>query len=76
MPFDLAHIGLMTTVLESIATSIGAGMLMGGFAFGATRFLRGWARRDLEKRALTDGYIGGFVATGLLVVDLAVRYIV
>lgn len=72
----LAHIGLTTTILESVATSIGAGMLVGGFAFGAAGFLRGRARQDLEKRALTDGYLGGLVAAVLLVLDLAMRYIV
>ncbi len=72
----LAHIGFMTTLLESLATSIGAGMLLGGFAFGAAGFLRGRARQDLEKRALTDGYLGGMVAAGLLILDLVMRYIV
>ncbi len=76
MPFELAHIGFMTTILESLATSIGAGMLVGGFAFGAARFLRGRPRWDLEKRALTDGYLGGLIAAGLLILDLAMRYIV
>jgi hypothetical protein len=72
----LAQIGFMTRFLESVATSIGAGMLVGGFVVGATGLILGWPRQDLEKRALADGYVGGLVAVVLLTFDLVMRYIV
>ena len=72
----LAQIGFTTTVLESVATSIGAGMLINGFAMAAIGFVLGWSRRDLEERALRDACIGGLLASGLLILDLWMRYFV
>jgi hypothetical protein len=71
-----AGIGFTTTILESVATSIGAGMLLGGFALGAAGLFLGWGREDLEKRALRDGYGGGLFAVGFLIFDLLMRYFV
>ena len=76
MSFDLAHIGLTTTVLESVAASVGAGMLMSGFVMGTAGLVLGWSRRDIEARALRDACGGGLLASGLLIFDLAMRYIV
>jgi hypothetical protein len=75
MPVPCAHIGFATTVLESVATSVGAGMLLGGFVMGAVGVALGWDHKDLEERALRDGYIGGIAAVAFLIYDLA-RYIV
>ena len=72
----LAQIGFTTTVLESFATTIGAGMLMGGFVLGTIGLLLGDSRRSLERRALKVGYLGGLVGAGLLIFDVAMRYIV
>lgn len=71
-----AQVGFTTTILESVATSVGAGMLMGGFVVGAMGLVLGWSRRDLEKRALRDGYVGGLFAVALMLFDLVMRYIV
>jgi hypothetical protein len=71
-----AYIGFMTRILESVATSVGAGMLMGGFVVGATGLILGWPRGDLEKRVLADGYVGGLFAIVLLIFDLLMKYIV
>lgn len=76
MPFALAHIGLTTTVLESVATSIGAGMLMGGFVMAAAGLASGKAPGEIEARALRDACAGGLLATGLLIFDLVMRYFV
>lgn len=76
MPQISAHIGFTTTVLESAATSIGAGMLIGGFVFGAVRLVLKWPREKLEKWALGDGYFGGLFAVALLIFDLLMRYVV
>jgi len=75
MPQALAHIGFTTTVLESVATSIGAGMLLSGFVAAATGLVRGWTRRDLEARAFRDACIGGIAACGFLILDLGMRYL-
>jgi len=66
----------MTTVLESVATAVGAGIVMGSFVMGTVGMVAGRSRRDLEKRALRDGYVGGAVAAVLLIFDLALRYVV
>jgi hypothetical protein len=71
-----AQVGFTTTILESAATSVGAGMLMGGFVVGAVGLALGWPRGDLERRALRDGYVGGLVAVALMLFDLVMRYIV
>jgi hypothetical protein len=76
MPFDLAQIGFTTTVLESVASSIAAGMLMSSFAMAGIGFVRGWTRRDIEATALRNACEGGFFAVGLLAFDLLARYIV
>ncbi len=72
----IAHIGATTTVLEAAATSIGAGILMGGFLMGTVGLVLGWTREDFEGRVLRDGYIGGVTATAFLIFDLLVRYAV
>jgi len=76
MSFELAHIGLTTTVLESVATSIGAGMLISGFVMTALGLALGWSRREIEARALRDATAGGLLACGLLIFDLLMRYVV
>jgi hypothetical protein len=72
----LAQIGLTTTVLESLATTIGAGMLVGGFALGIIGLFLGRSQRSLERRAFKDGYLGGLFGVGLLIVDATMRYVV
>lgn len=71
-----AHLGVTTTVLESVASSIGAGMLTSGFVLTAAGFIMGREPRDIEADALRDACLGGALAVGLLIVDLATRYIV
>jgi hypothetical protein len=71
-----AHVGPVTAALESAATTIGAGMLLSGFVMAATGFVRGRTPREVEENAVRDACIGGLVATGLIVFDLAMRYFV
>lgn len=40
------QIGLFTRLLELAATSIGAGIVVGGFAAAAIGMIRGWSRKD------------------------------
>jgi hypothetical protein len=70
----LAQIGPLTRMMESLATAIGAGMLLGAFAAGAAGVVRGMRREKLERHALVAGYLGGIVGVFLASVDLAVRY--
>jgi len=71
-----AQIGFTTTILESVATSVGAGMVLGGFVFGVFRLIRGQSSEERQRRALVDGYAGGLFAIGLLIFDSAMRYVV
>jgi hypothetical protein len=69
----LAQIGPFTSTLEAAATIVGAGILLGSFLFGGIALLRGASRQALERRVLTDGYLGGFIGVCVLVVDLGLR---
>jgi outer membrane lipoprotein SlyB len=55
-------------VFETLASSIGAGMVVGGFAGGA-RGLAKRSRSDSEKGAVAGGYVGGAVGLTLLLID-------
>lgn len=71
---ELAQIGPLTTMLEAVAASVGAGIVLGSVSIGATRLARGWARQRIERRALTDGYMGGMVGAIAAVIDIVLRY--
>ncbi len=70
----LGQIGLLTSAAESLATAIGAGMLLGSFGVGSFGLLAGWPRPALERRVLSDGYYGGIIGAVLALVDLGIRY--
>lgn len=61
-------------MLEGLATAIAAGALLASFVIGAVGFLAGWSRESLERRVLTDGYLGGMCGAVVVTVDLVVRY--
>jgi len=71
-----AHVGLVTTALESAATTIGAGMLVSGFVMAVLGFARGRTRGQIEKNSLRDACIGGLFAIGMIAIDLSMRYFV
>lgn len=70
MYLELAKIGSTTTVLESVASSIAAGMTMGGFFASIAGLALGWRREEVEARLVRDAGLGGLGAIGLLLVDL------
>jgi hypothetical protein len=70
----LAQIGPLTAAFETVAAAVGAGIVLGGFAFGTARHLAGSPRKAVEARVLTDGYIGGVVGVAVIVGDLMLRY--
>ncbi len=71
-----AHVGLVTTALESAATTIGAGMLVSGFVMAVLGLARGRTRGQIEKNSLRDACIGGLFAIGMIAIDLSMRYFV
>ena len=70
----LAQIGPLTAALEALATTVGAGALLGAFAMGAIGLIARWPRKELEERAPWDGCVGGGVGLLLAVLDLVTRY--
>jgi hypothetical protein len=70
----LAHIGLLTTVLEGAATAVGAGVVLSGVAMGLWGLAIGKPIADVEERALRGGYFGGGLGAGLALVDVILRY--
>lgn len=73
MHFYLAEIGLATALLEAVAASVAAGMLIGAFAATVAGLARGWTRREVEARAVLDACVGGLGGVALLLVDLLAR---
>ena len=70
----LAQIGPLTTMLEAAAAAVGAGVVLGSVALGVARLAVGWPGRRIERRALTDGYLGGILGGVVAAVDLILRY--
>jgi hypothetical protein len=70
----LAQIGPLTATLEAAAASVGAGVVLGSVALGVARLALGWPRHRIERRALTDGYLGGMFGAIIAVLDLLLRY--
>jgi hypothetical protein len=70
----LAQIGPLTTMLEAAAASVGAGVVLGSVAIGVVRLAQGWSRQRIERRALTDGYVGGVFGAVVAFVDIILRY--
>jgi hypothetical protein len=72
----VASAGLFTGGLEAVATSIGAGILVGSFAFGVRGLATGTPKEVSEGKAVTGGYVGGTTALFLLVIDILRKYVV
>jgi len=69
----LAQIGPLTSLAESAAAAVGAGMLLGSFAVGMRGLLRKSSMRGLEQIALRGGYFGGAAGVVLILVDIIIR---
>ena len=65
--------GPATSVFESLASSIGAGLVVGGFAGGMRGLLSRRPRSVSEEGAVTGGYAGGAVGLILLFIDIVVK---
>lgn len=72
----LANAGPTTAVLEVLASAIGGGLVVGGFAGGLVAFLSGRPRCELEKAAVKGSYIGGGLGFLLLAFDTLEKHFV
>jgi len=72
----IAQIGLATTLLELVATSIGEGVVAGGFAAAAAGMVAGRSRKELEANAMRDGFWGALGGLCCLCFDLFLSYAV
>lgn len=68
------QIGPATTLLESTATLIGFGAVVGSFIAAAAGMLVGRSRKELEESALRQGFLGGLLGMFCLCFDLILRY--
>jgi hypothetical protein len=72
----IAQIGFATTLLELAATSIGEGIVAGGFAAAASGMILGRSRKELEANTLRNGFWGGLGGISCLCIDLFLSYAV
>ena len=71
MPF--ASTGPTTSVLEALATSVGFGLVFGGFVGGIVNFALTGSLGESEKWTLIGGYFGGLGALVLLAIDILLK---
>jgi hypothetical protein len=76
MPGLLASAGPATTAFEALASTIGAGLVIGGFVGGLASFLSGRSRLRSEKAALGSSYAGGLSGLLLLAIDILRKHFV
>lgn len=69
LPYLLASAGPATGVLEAFATSIGAGLVVGGFAGGIQGLISNRSRSRSEAQALKGSYAGGAMGLMALLID-------
>jgi hypothetical protein len=60
--------------MESIATAVGAGILLGGFVSGCAGLARLLPKREFEAWVLKAGYLGGVGGAAILLADIIFRY--
>jgi hypothetical protein len=71
-----AQIGFLTALMESAATAVGAGIVLGGFLTGVVGLVAGWPRPKFDARVLVYGYFGGFAGSVAMFADITFRYLV
>lgn len=70
---DFQSMGPGTSALAALATSIGFGLVVGGFVGGAISLLSTHAEKAAEKWALICGYFGALIALTVLAIDIVMR---
>lgn len=69
-----AQIGPVTSLIEGVATAVGATMILGGFIVGLYGVARARPRSMVEADALDAAYIGGLIGALAFVADIMIRY--
>lgn len=67
---SIEGIGLLTTLLGLVATSIGAGVVVAGFAAASAGMFARRSRREVEGSALRNSFWGGLLGICCLCYDL------
>jgi hypothetical protein len=68
---SIAALGVASTAIETVATSVGAGIVLGGFLAGTARLLN--PGRAAPEQVVEPGYMGGWIAFLAVVADAAVE---
>jgi hypothetical protein len=68
-----ASAGLATSIVETLAASIGAGLVVGGFAGGVTGLVASRSLDQSERSALRSSYFGGAIGLLALGSDILVK---
>jgi hypothetical protein len=76
LAYLLASAGPLTSLLGELATSIGAGVVVGSFALGLGSFAASGSRRYSERWSLIGGYFGGAGGLGAMFIDIVKRHFV
>jgi hypothetical protein len=71
----VATIGIATTLLEQVATSIGFGLVVMGFVASSQGMLFGWTRKQVDAEALRVAFQGGMLGICCLSIDLMLRFL-
>lgn len=67
-PILIAGIGPFTSLLETLATTVGAGLILGSFAVGVAGVVAGG--QPTQWRLARAGYLGGVVAVMFFLLDI------
>lgn len=70
----LMAVGVFTPIIESAATAVGAGLVLGAFAGASSGVTNGRSRREVEGSTLRDSYFGGAGVLVLWIVDQCIVY--
>jgi hypothetical protein len=73
MPHLFARAGFATSVVETLAASIGAGLVVGGFAGGVISLITSGSLDRSERGALRGSYFGGAIGLFALGFDILVK---
>ena len=68
-----AAVGPVTSGVEMAATSIAAGILLGGFVTGLVGLLLSWEQRRSDRRVARGGYLGGLIVALVAVAEAWLR---
>ena len=70
----IALTGPLTSLMETAAAAVGAGMLLGAFVTGIAGLVGGWPKPEFEAQVLRNGYAGGVAGSAIMFADITLRY--